>query len=137
MTYTSTIILLIVSLILLLLTMYITLRVSKKSQGQRISSQAELEIGDYVVHENHGVGRYCGISTVTMNGVTSDYIKIEYAGDGSLYLPCTQLDRLSKYTGAGVEAGTVKLSKLGGADWVKAKTKAKAAAKEIDRKSVV
>ncbi|MBR2474567.1 MAG: transcription-repair coupling factor [Clostridia bacterium] len=111
-------------------------RVSKKSQGQRISSQAELEIGDYVVHENHGVGRYCGISTVTMNGVTSDYIKIEYAGDGSLYLPCTQLDRLSKYTGAGVEAGTVKLSKLGGADWVKAKTKAKAAAKEMAKELI-
>ncbi len=106
-------------------------RAAKKSQGLKIASQAELEIGDYVVHENHGVGRYCGISTVTMNGVTADYIKIEYSGDGNLYLPCTQLDRLSKYTGSGVENGTVKLSKLGGADWVKAKTKAKAAAKEM------
>ena len=111
-------------------------RAAKKTSGQRIASQAELEMGDYVVHENHGVGRYCGISTVTMNGVTADYIKIEYAGDGSLYLPCTQLDRLSKYTGSGVEAGTVKLSKLGGADWTKAKTKAKAAAKEMAKELI-
>lgn len=111
-------------------------RTAKKSVGQRIGSQAELELGDYVVHENHGVGRYCGIETVTMNGVTSDYIKIEYAADGNLYLPCTQLDRLSKYTGSGVEAGTVKLSKLGGADWVKAKTKAKAAAKEMAKELI-
>ena len=109
---------------------------AKKNKAAKISSQAELEIGDYVVHENHGVGRYCGISTVTMNGITNDYIKIEYAGDGSLYLPCTQLDRLSKYTGAGAEAGTVKLSKLGGADWVKAKTKAKAAAKEMAKELI-
>lgn len=111
-------------------------RAAKKTSGPKIASQAELEMGDYVVHENHGVGRYCGISTVTMNGVTADYIKIEYAGDGSLYLPCTQLDRLSKYTGSGVEAGTVKLSKLGGADWTKAKTKAKAAAKEMAKELI-
>ena len=109
---------------------------ARKAAGQRISSQTELELGDYVVHENHGVGRYCGISTVTMGGVTSDYIKLEYAGDGNLYLPCAQLDRLSKYTGAGVENGTVKLSKLGGADWVKAKTKAKAAAKEMAKELI-
>ena len=111
-------------------------RAAKKSSGVRISSQAELEIGDYVVHESHGVGRYSGISTVTMNGFTADYIKIEYAGDGSLYLPCTQLDRISKYTGSGVEAGTVKLSKLGGGDWAKAKTKAKAAAKEMAKELI-
>ncbi len=111
-------------------------RVAKKTQGMKISSQAELELGDYVVHENHGIGRYCGISTVTMAGVTNDYIKIEYAGDGSLYLPCTQLDRIYKYTGAGVEAGTVKLSKLGGAEWGKAKLKAKASAKEMAKELI-
>lgn len=109
---------------------------AKKTSGPKIASQAELELGDYVVHENHGVGRYCGISTVTMNGVTGDYIKIEYAEDGSLYLPCTQLDRLSKFTGAGVENGTVRLSRLGGADWTKAKNKAKAAAKEMAKELI-
>ena len=111
-------------------------RVAKKTQGVKITSQTELELGDYVVHENHGIGRYCGISTVTMAGVTNDYIKIEYAGDGSLYLPCTQLDRIYKYTGAGVEAGTVKLSKLGGAEWGKAKLKAKASAKEMAKELI-
>ena len=111
-------------------------RKSKKSAKERIASYTELEIGDYVVHENHGVGRYCGLSTVTMGGITNDYVKIEYAGDGSLYLPCTQLDKLSKYMGAGAEAGTVKLSKLGGAEWGKAKIKARAAAKEMAKELI-
>lgn len=111
-------------------------RKTKKSAKERIASYTELEIGDYVVHENHGVGRYCGLSTVTMGGITNDYVKIEYAGDGSLYLPCTQLDKLSKYTGAGAEAGTVKLSKLGGAEWGKAKIKARAAAKEMAKELI-
>ncbi len=111
-------------------------KASKKSARERISSYTELEVGDYVVHENHGVGRYLGLQTVTMNGVTNDYIKIEYAGDGSLYLPCTQLDMLSKYMGAGAEAGTVKLSRLGGAEWGKAKMKAKAAAKEMAKELI-
>ena len=109
---------------------------TKKSARETISSYAELDIGDYVVHENHGVGRYCGLTTMTMGGVTSDYIKIEYAGDGSLYLPCTQLDMLSKHLGTGAEDGTVKLSKLGGSDWTKAKTKAKAAAKEMAKELI-
>ncbi len=109
---------------------------SKKSAKEKISSYTELEIGDYVVHESHGVGRYCGLSTVTMGGVTNDYVKIEYAGDGSLYLPCTQLDKLSKYMGAGAESGAVKLSKLGGAEWGKAKVKARAAAKEMAKELI-
>ncbi len=111
-------------------------KASKKSARERISSYTELDVGDYVVHENHGVGRYLGLQTVTMNGITNDYIKIEYAGDGSLYLPCTQLDLLSKYMGSGVEAGTVKLSRLGGAEWTKAKTKAKASAKEMAKELI-
>lgn len=106
-------------------------RKSKKSARERITSYTELEVGDYVVHENHGIGRYLGLSTETVGGVTSDYIKLEYDGDGFLYLPCTQLDMLSKYVGAGAESGTVKLSRIGGAEWGKAKLKAKAAAKEM------
>ena len=108
----------------------------KKKDEKKIFSEAELQIGDYVVHESHGIGRYCGMSTVTMAGVTSEYLKIEYAGDGKLYLPATQLDRISKYTGAGAESGLVKLSKLGGSDWTKAKTKAKAAAKEMAKELI-
>ncbi len=111
-------------------------RASKKTNAQKINSHAELEIGDYIVHESHGVGRYCGISTVTMGGVTNDYIQIEYSGDGKLYLPCTQLDKVSKYTGASAESGNVKLSKLGGSDWTKAKNKAKASAKEMAKELI-
>ncbi len=111
-------------------------KASKKSAREKISSYTELDVGDYVVHENHGVGRYLGLQTVTMNGVTNDYVKIEYSGDGCLYLPCTQLDLLSKYMGAGAEAGTVKLSRLGGAEWGKAKIKAKAAAKEMAKELI-
>lgn len=109
---------------------------AKKSARETISSYAELSVGDYVVHETHGVGRYVGLTTMTMAGITADYVKIEYAGDGSLYLPCTQLDMLSKYLGAGSEEGTVKLSKLGGTDWIKAKSKAKAAAKEMAKELI-
>ena len=109
---------------------------AKKSARETISSYAELSVGDYVVHETHGVGRYCGLTTMTVGGVTSDYVKIEYAGDGSLYLPCTQLDMLSKYLGTGAEDGNVKLSRLGGSEWTKAKTKAKAAAKEMAKELI-
>lgn len=108
----------------------------KKSARETVSSYAELSVGDYVVHESHGVGRYVGLTTMTVGGVTGDYVKIEYAGDGSLYLPCTQLDMLSKYLGAGSEDGNVKLSKLGGVDWLKTKTKAKAAAKEMAKELI-
>ena len=110
---------------------------SKKTSRERINSYTELNIDDYVVHENHGIGRYRGLSTVTMGGVTNDYVKIEYAGDGCLYLPCTQLDKLSKYMGAGADTNTVKLSRLGGAEWGKAKIKAKAAAKEMAKELIM
>ena len=109
---------------------------AKKSARETVSSYAELSVGDFVVHEAHGVGRYVGLTTMTVGGVTGDYIKIEYAGDGSLYLPCTQLDMLSKYLGAGSEDGNVKLSRLGGAEWAKAKSKAKAAAKEMAKELI-
>ncbi len=107
-----------------------------KSAKDRIDSYTELQIGDYVVHENHGVGRYLGLQTVTMNGITNDYVKLQYSGDGCVYLPCTQLDMLSKYLGSGVETGTVKLSKIGGAEWGKAKLKAKTSAKAMAKELI-
>lgn len=111
-------------------------RRSKISAKERIMSYAELENGDIVVHEKHGIGVYRGLSTLTVGGATSDYLKVEYAGGDSLYLPCTQLDALSKYIGAGAESGLVKLSKMGGTDWVKARTKAKKAAKEMAKELI-
>jgi transcription-repair coupling factor (superfamily II helicase) len=97
---------------------------------QKLSSYADLSVGDLVVHEHHGIGRFAGIIKMPVDGVEKDYIKICYAGTDSLYVPATQLDLVSKYIGAG-EDRPVKLSRMGGTDWAKAKTRAKAAAKEM------
>ena len=96
---------------------------------EKIVSYADLSVGDLVVHENHGIGRYDGISKLTVDGVTKDYIKIHYQGSDVLYVPCSSLDLVSKYIGA--DSDTAKLSKLGGTDWYKAKQRAKKSAKNI------
>ncbi|MBQ2706725.1 MAG: transcription-repair coupling factor, partial [Clostridia bacterium] len=93
-------------------------------------------VGDFVVHVNHGIGMYMGIEQLTVVGVTKDYIKIKYAGTDLLYLPTDQLDMVSKYIGAHTEGGGVKLSKMGGADWQKAKAKAKLAAKSMAKELI-
>ena len=103
----------------------------KKSSQEKIMSYADLEIGDYIVHQNHGIGKYLGLQTLTTDGIIKDYVKIQYSGTDMLYLPCNQLDSVAKYIGAKSEDGTVKLSRMGGADWGKAKLRAKAAAKDM------
>ena len=100
------------------------------SNRQKIGSYADLSVGDLVVHEYHGIGRFAGIVQMPVDGAVKDYIKICYAGSDSLYVPATQLDMVSKYIGAG-EDHPVKLSKMGGTDWHRAKTRAKAAAKDL------
>ena len=102
---------------------------------QRIQSYADLSVGDYVVHENHGIGRFAGIVKMTVDGFEKDYVKIAYAGTDTLYVPATQLDLVSKYTGAGEEK-PVKLSRMGGTDWAKTRTRAKAAAKDMAKKLI-
>ncbi|HPE95499.1 MAG TPA: transcription-repair coupling factor, partial [Bacillota bacterium] len=104
------------------------------SDREKIASYADLSPGDLVVHENHGIGRYDGIKKLTVEGITKDYIKIQYEGTDVLYVPCNSLDLVSKYIGAGT--GTKKLSKLGGTDWYKAKEKAKKSAKSIARELI-
>ena len=99
-------------------------------------SYADLSAGDYVVHVNHGIGMFLGIESVTVEGVTRDYIKIKYAGTDMLFLPCDQLENISKYIGAKGEDGTLKLSRLGGAEWGKAKSQVKAAAKEMAKELI-
>ena len=106
-------------------------KTSKKSEAARILSYADLKPGDYVVHENHGIGIFDGITTVTTAGVTADYIAIRYAGTDRLYLPVDKLDKISKYIGAKSDDGTLKLSKFGGTEWGKTKARAKAALKDI------
>ncbi len=103
----------------------------KKSGTQAILSAADLEIGDYVVHENYGIGIYEGLEKLTVDGVSHDYINIRYAGSDKLFLPVEKMDLVSKYIGARSEDGIVRLSKFGGAEWGRAKSKTKAAVKDI------
>ncbi len=107
------------------------LRKKKKKNTKSILSYADLETGDYVVHETYGIGRYTGIETLTCDGVTRDYIGIQYAGSDKLFLPVEKLDKVSKYIGAHADDGTVKLSKMGSDGWKKSKARAKAAVKDM------
>ena len=99
--------------------------------GERLLSYADLTVGDYIVHANYGIGLFLGIETVTALGVTKDYITIQYAGTDKLQVPCDKLDMIGKYIGDRDKDGKVKLSKMGGAEWVRTKAKAKSAAKDI------
>ena len=102
----------------------------KTDNRQRIRSYADLSPGDLVVHAHHGVGRFEGIFRMPVDGVEKDYIKIAYAGGDCLYVPATQLDLVSKYIGGG-EEGKARLNRLGGTDWERTKTRARAAAKDL------
>ena len=98
-------------------------------EGQKIQSFSELSIGDYVVHENHGLGIYRGIEKVAVEKTLKDYIKIEYASSGNLYILATQLETLQKYASA--DAKKPKLNKLGGSEWSRTKSKVKTAVQDI------
>lgn len=109
-------------------------RVGKnRSSAKKILSYSDLNVGDYVVHTVHGIGRYDGIKTLTVGGITKDYITLLYAGNDIIYVPADQLDRVSRYAGAGEN---VKLSKIGGQDWQKTKTKVKRAAKDMAKELI-
>ncbi len=100
-------------------------------QGRAIQSFSELSVGDYVVHETHGLGIYRGIEKVERDKIIKDYIKIEYGDGGNLYLPATRLESIQKYSGA--EGKKPKLNKLGGTEWNKTKARVKGAVQEIAR----
>ncbi|MDR1548235.1 MAG: transcription-repair coupling factor [Hungatella sp.] len=108
-------------------------RKRKKSsyEGTKIQNFSDLSIGDYVVHEEHGLGVYRGIEKIEQDGVIKDYLKVEYADNGNLYLPATRLDGIQKYAGA--EAKKPKLNRLGGDQWNRTKARVKGAVKEIAR----
>ncbi len=101
----------------------------KTYEGQKIQSFSDLKVGDYVVHENHGLGIYQGIEKIEVDKVAKDYMKISYAAGGNLYIPATQLDLIQKYASA--DAKKPKLNKLGGQEWTKTKTRVRGAVKEI------
>ncbi len=102
----------------------------KKYEGKAIAQFNELDVGDYVVHENYGVGIYKGIEKIQVDGSEKDYIKIEYGDSSDLYVLVTQLDRLQKYAASDTEKKP-KLNKLGTQDWNKTKAKVHGAVEEV------
>lgn len=110
-------------------------KVVKKHSGSRVRDFNELCVGDYVIHENHGLGVYRGIEQIEVDRVSKDYIKIEYAGKSTLYILATNLDLLQKYANA--DASKVpKLNSLGSQEWTKTKTRVRAAVKDIAKELV-
>ena len=103
---------------------------AKKKNKDALSSLTDIKPGDYVVHQNHGIGMYTGIQRLEVQGVVKDYLKISYDRGDTLYVPVTQLDLLSRYTAPG-DSDKVKLAKLGGTEWAKTRRRVKTAAAEM------
>ena len=102
---------------------------SKKRTGERISTFTELKVGDFVVHEDHGVGIYRGITRLQSEGTWRDYLLIQYNGNDKLYVPVEQLDRVQRYIGN--PAQPPKLNSLGGGEWARQKGKVKEGLKTL------
>lgn len=101
----------------------------KRKDAAPIKSFIDLKVGDYVVHEGHGIGKYIGIEELKVEGIKKDYLKIRYSGEDHLYVPTDQMNLIQKYIGADDKAP--KLNKLGGTEWVKTKAKAKKAIQDM------
>src|SRR5699024_8335875 len=99
------------------------------SNAERIKNYQELKIGDYVVHRNHGIGKYVGIDTLKVNKLHKDYLLIQYSGDDKLYVPIDQIDVVQKYVGS--EGKEPRLYKLGGTEWTKVKRKVQSSGEDI------
>ncbi|MGE5629538.1 MAG: transcription-repair coupling factor [Caulobacteraceae bacterium] len=100
-------------------------KTSEKKKSKTIEVFTDLKVGDFVVHENHGIGQYLGIEKLKIDGMTRDYLHIKYSGNDKLYIPTDQLDMIQKYIGS--EDKGPKLNKLGGTEWVKVKARARKA----------
>lgn len=110
-------------------------RKERRADGaKRIKSYTDINVGDLVVHRGHGIGEYCGIKKMTVNGITKDYLHIKYQGTDVLYVPVDQMELLYKYVGNTDK--TVKLNKLGGTEWTNTKKKVKASTKDMAKKLV-
>lgn len=104
-------------------------KASGKNKGSKINIFTELNVGDYVVHQSHGIGQYVGIQQLNVDNVRRDYLKIRYHDSDFLYIPTNQLDLIQKYIGS--EGKEPKLHKLNGTDWAKTKSRVKESLKEI------
>ncbi len=100
-------------------------RRQRRFEGEHIASFTELNVGDYVVHENHGLGIYQGFEKMEVDHIQKDYIKISYAKGGNLYIPATQLDAIQKY--ASSDSKRPKLNTLGTQDWTATKERVRSA----------
>ncbi|MGI6083844.1 MAG: transcription-repair coupling factor [Acetivibrionales bacterium] len=98
-------------------------------KGRRISSFTDLKVGDYVVHQAHGIGVYNGIEQLVVEGIRKDYLKISYRDGGTLFIPTTGMDLIQKYIGA--EGREPRINKLGGTEWIKAKARVKESLKTL------
>ncbi|MGM8215707.1 transcription-repair coupling factor [Bacillaceae bacterium W0354] len=101
----------------------------KISNAERIKSYQELKVGDYVVHQNHGIGKYVGIETLEVNNLHKDYMVIVYSGNDKLYVPVDQINQVQKYVGS--EGKEPKLYRLGGSEWKKVKSRVKSSVEDI------
>jgi len=99
------------------------------SNAERIKNYQELKVGDYVVHRNHGIGKYVGIETLEVGGLHKDYLLIQYAGDDRLYVPIDQIELVQKYVGS--EGKEPRMYKLGGAEWQKVKRRVQSSVEDI------
>jgi transcription-repair coupling factor (superfamily II helicase) len=97
----------------------------EKKKGKAINVFTDLKAGDFVVHENHGIGQYIGIEKLKIDNIIRDYLHIKYSGNDKLFIPTDQLEMIQKYIGS--EEKGPKLNKLGGAEWMRVKAKAKKA----------
>ncbi|MCX7780289.1 MAG: transcription-repair coupling factor [Negativicutes bacterium] len=101
----------------------------KVAKDQQIRYFRDISVGDYVVHVNHGIGKYSGVETLEVGGVHKDYLLIRYAGEDKIYVPTDQVGLLQKYIGA--EGEVPRLHRMGGSEWAKAKSRAKAAVADL------
>jgi transcription-repair coupling factor (superfamily II helicase) len=99
------------------------------SNAERLKSYSDLKTGDYVVHANHGIGKYIGMQTLEVDGVHQDYITILYQNDDKLFIPVTQLNLIQKFVAS--EAKSPKINKLGGSEWSKTKRKVSSKIEDI------
>jgi transcription-repair coupling factor (superfamily II helicase) len=103
----------------------------KGKEGVRVGDYQELQVGDHVVHEQHGIGQYLGLRTLDVGGISRDYLYIQYAGKDKLFIPIEQIDAVRKYIG--VEGKKPKLYALGGGEWSRIKARVEASVQELAR----
>lgn len=111
-------------------------RAYRRSENEeKIKNIDKLEVGDYIVHKTHGIGRYMGIVRMNVNKVVRDYIKLQYRGEDNLFIPVNQLDNISKYVGGG-EDKAIRLNRLGSNEWANEKRKVKQSVRDLANKLI-